>query len=68
MQIVWTSKHGAKAVFIANHDTEHELLLHRDRFSRKIRISRLKYTKLASPNISHLVCQFVNREEPQRQN
>lgn len=68
MQIVRTSKHSAKAVFIANHDTEHELLLHSDRFSEKIRISRLKCTKPASPNISHLVCHFVNREKPQRQN
>lgn len=41
MQMVWTSKHGAKAVFIANQDTEHQL--HHDRFSKKIGISGLKY-------------------------
>lgn len=43
MQMVWTSKHGAKAVFMANHTTEHQLPLHHDRFSKKIRQSRLKY-------------------------
>lgn len=43
MQMVWTSKHGAKAVFIANRSTEHQLPLNHDRFSTKIRVSRLKY-------------------------
>jgi len=43
MQMVWTSKHGAKAVFIANHAAEHQLQLRGDRFSKKIRISSLKY-------------------------
>lgn len=49
MQMVWTSKRGAKAVFIANHATEHRLPLHCDRFSKNIRISRLKYSRRASP-------------------
>lgn len=43
MQIVWTTKNGAKAVFVANRAREHQLLLHHDGFSKKIRINRLKY-------------------------
>lgn len=42
-RMVWTSKHGAKSVFIANHATEHQLPFHHDGFSKQIRVSRPKY-------------------------
>lgn len=45
MQMVWTSKHCAKAVFIANRATEHQLQLHRDGFFKKLKDKQAKILK-----------------------